>query len=87
VAAPDEEMTPGYCIACTGYGMGRFRWMIGDQAQAIDQHVGCPLVVAEEAPRLDIERTGDDRKVVDADVVDAVLESADRFVVDPGVLG
>lgn len=88
MAAPDAEMAWGYCVHCGAYAYGRYRWPINDRAEAIDQHVGCPfLLVAEEAPRLDIERAGDDREVVDADVVDAVLESADRLVVEAGQRG
>lgn len=37
----DQAM--GYCIHCGDYGAGRYRWPHGDTAEAIDQHIGCPI--------------------------------------------
>ncbi|GAA0705604.1 hypothetical protein GCM10010193_70880 [Kitasatospora atroaurantiaca] len=49
MAAPEPELTYGYCIHCGDYAYGRYRWPINDRAEAIDQHQGCPSIVLEEA--------------------------------------
>jgi hypothetical protein len=55
------DLTAGYCVHCGDYGLGRYRWPIGDRAEAIDQHVGCPMspaMVREEPTGRDIETPG-----------------------------
>lgn len=83
------ELTSGHCHRCGGYGRGLYDGAINAWADAITDHVGCPdaSVVAKEAPGLYAEGAGEGEDVVDADVVDAVLDSADRLVVDPGPFG
>lgn len=47
---PSDDLTWGYCIHCGNYGRGRFRWMIADRDQAIDQHVDCTSPQADAPP-------------------------------------
>lgn len=49
--ADSSDLTYGYCVACGGYGRGRYLHPIEDRAEAITEHVGCPATDRAEQQR------------------------------------